>query len=87
MLKIFFMKKSKKNVNKPDATGDTTHARAISLSTLKLMFLAPLYKPIPRMQPTITCELETGTIGIGGRPVFTQRSDNPVDEKINNTRD
>ena len=79
------MKKSKKNVKTPEITGEATHARPISPSILKLIFLAPLYKPIPRIQPTMTCELETGTIGIGGSPIRTKKSDNAVDEKINNT--
>jgi hypothetical protein len=81
----FFIKKSRKNVSKPDATGDIIHAIPISPNTLKLIFLAPLYRPIPRIQPTITCELETGTIGIGGRPALINRLDNPVDEKMNKT--
>src|SRR5664280_883518 len=85
--KIFFIKKSKMNVSKPDATGDIIQPRPISPSILKLIFRAPLYKPIPRIHPTITCELETGTIGMGGRPVLTIRLERPVDEKINSTRD
>ena len=70
---IFFMKNSRKNVSKPDATGEMIHPRPISPRTLKLIFLAPLYNPIPIMHPTITWELETGTIGIGGRPKLTRK--------------
>ena len=86
MPKIFFIKKSRKNVNNPDASGEIIHPIPISPSTLKFIFLAPLYKPMPRIQPTITWELETGTIGIGGNPVFIIKLDSQVDEKINRTR-
>src|SRR5664280_2123300 len=85
--KIFFIKKSNMNVSKPDARGEMIHPRPISPRTLKLIFRAPLYKPIPKIQPTITCELETGTMGMGGRPAFTNRLERPVDEKIKSTRD
>jgi hypothetical protein len=81
------MKKRRKNVSNPDATGEIIQPRPISPSTLKLIFRAPLYNPIPRIHPTITCELETGTMGIGGRPAFTIKLERPVDEKINKTRD
>jgi hypothetical protein len=79
------MKKSRKNVNNPEATGEIIQAMPISPSTLKLIFRAPLYNPIPRIHPTMTCELDTGTIGMGGRPVFTNKLERVVDEKMKRT--
>ena len=50
------------------------------------MFLAPLYNPIPMTLPIITCDAETGTIGMGGRPALTDREESHEDEKMNKTR-
>ena len=87
ILNIFFTKNREKKVRKPDITGVAIHPRAISPSSLKFIFLMPLYSPIPITHPTITCELETGTIGIGGSPRLIKRFDNAEEEKMNKTSD
>ena len=65
--------------------GVATHPAEISPSILKLMFLTPLYNPIPITQPIITCEEDTGTIGIGGRPILTNTEESHEDENIKST--
>lgn len=66
-------------------TGVVSQPLAIPPSTLKFIFLAPFRMPIPRMAPTMTCELETGTRGIAGSPRPEMNSDSREDEKINST--
>ena len=38
------------------------------------------------MLPITTCVLDTGTMGMAGRPAFRRNADSPEDEKMNNTR-
>ena len=71
----------------PAMTGVVIHPNAIPPNNLKLILYIPLYIPIPIIQPTITCELDTATIGIGGRPILVKKFDKLVDEKMKSTND
>jgi len=56
-----------------EVMGVITHPRPIFLRMPKLIFLPPLANPIPITAPTTACELETGTKGKEGKPIFVNQ--------------
>src|SRR5690606_20113435 len=67
-LNRFLTKKRARKERSPAATGVSTQPAIMPLIVLNFISFTPLIRPMPIIEPTITCEDETGTRGIGGRP-------------------
>jgi len=66
-------------------TGAAIQAKDTLPNILYRIFLPPFTKPIPTTAPTITWVEDTGTRGMGGKPILNNRFCKPREAKIKST--